>query len=171
MTEELTKFSKAISYWLSEKGFPDFIITTILAIIFFSMSTLIHETGHYIFGWALGCQSAISHLDMITGTTTVMQCAQPSLIVIALAGPLFAFFIGLWLWFSEPNGRPRMLALIMLFLSATLQLYPQYPLDMGKAIEWGLNPILGWLIFIIVLGISFNLIIAEITEYEPWEKG
>ena len=159
-----TRLGKTIEYWMSERGAPDFLITTIISAVFFFISTGIHEMGHVLVAKFLNCEAGIQYVHMWTGGSGIGECASSSLVLIALAGPLTTFIIGLLLWFSEPDGRERMLALIMFFLSTVMQLYPQYPLDMGKAIQWGLNPSVGWLIYWIIFAICFNLIWLEIKD-------
>jgi len=162
----MTKFSKTIEYWLSEKGTPKFIINTILFLIFFAMSTLIHELGHTVVANLLGCPAAIYELHLLTGATGVAECSATSLQYIALAGPLVSFLAGLYLWFTEEDGKIRMLSIILFFLSSIFQLYPSGTLDGGMAIKYGMNPLTVWALWLLIVGVTANLFALEITEQE-----
>ena len=162
----LTRLAKKLEYWFSERGFPKFVYVTAISFLFFLISTTIHELGHFISASLLGCEAGIRYVSLFTGSTGLGECHPHVLSIIALSGPLFAFAVGLLIWEYDENSPWRVLALIMFFLSSILQLIPKEPLDMGKAIAWGLNPIVGWIIFLTVFAISFNLLWLEITEEE-----
>ena len=163
-TSFVSRLYKTIEYWCSEKGFPEYVTITLVSLLFFGLATTIHELGHVIVANLLGCEATIFDLQLLTGATSVGECSNTNLIIISLAGPLTAFAVGLLLWFYEENGTPRILALILFFLSSVLQLFPIEYLDMGQAIKFGLNPIVGWIIFFAVFSVAMNLIWLEIKD-------
>ena len=165
----LSRFWASINYWLSDKGIPDFVSNTLLFFFFFLISTMIHEAGHVIAGKIM-CEggAGLSAMTLLTGMTTVGECSLFGLQVTALAGPLFAFIIGLWIWYGDEDDKIRVLGFLMFTLSGVFQLYPVGMSDGQQFINFGGAPVIVWGLFIILSGITANLLVAEVTEKEPW---
>lgn len=138
-----------------------------------SLAAAIHEMGHKATAEFLGCDAeALS--DVYTGVTG-FECPnltglelQKASIIIALAGPLLALAYGLIMWFQGKDSILRLFGMIALFYSVFPSLFPLLPnSDMYKAIEWGLNPIIGWAIYIAILGYCGTLLAIEIKDKLP----
>ncbi len=164
------KIIRSFEYWLSDAGLPEFLINTILFILFFGISTTVHELGHVIVGKLLCSSAGIMDLTLLTGATGVDGCSNFSLQIIALAGPVTAFLVGLYIWFMDEDSRARLLSIVMFMVSSILQLYPKVNLDGQQYINYGGSPILLWIIWFVIVGVTGNLIIGEIKEKEPWKQ-
>lgn len=155
----LEKIEREIENW----KLPLFIENTLLGLLAFFFSTLIHELGHVLTATVLGCNAGIKHVGMIMGASGIAECASWKLSIIALGGPLTAFIFGLYFWYSEgENSRLRFLSIILFTLSSVIQLIPRKPLDGYWAIYYGMPPFIELLIFITLFAIAVNLIIDEI---------
>ena len=156
-----------IREWVKRKGYGDLVLILILAHLFMSISVAIHELGHVLTGYLLGCPGGIIQLRIITGETGISRCPYSKMIIIALGGPLLAFLYGLWLW--NAGGKDSILRLagnisfaysvipsIMPFLRGS---------DMWKAIYvFGLKPWVGWLIYFGISSVCFLLWGLEVVD-------
>jgi len=167
----LRRLEEEIKSWNA----PDYILNTVFLLLSFFMSTAIHEFGHLITSILLGCKAGILEITLLQGATGFECIGNNAIsnILIAYGGGISAFIFGLILWFSEGKkdmergelSNIRLFAIILFFLSSVFQLYPGYRgLDGYKAIEFGLNPIVAWLIWFFMLSIVANIIVTE-REY------
>lgn len=143
----------------------EFIENTLIALFALFISTAIHELGHVLFAYAVGCPAGISHVGLITGKTAVSDaCTNTQLILIALGGPLTAFIVGLIIWFFEKESKIRYLSVVLMFFSSSLQLIPLPPLDGYQAIKFGLNPAVEILLFLVTYSVFSNILIRSISK-------
>ena len=163
----LKRIEEEVKSW----NLNEFIENTILGLIAFFLATGIHELGHVIVGNILGCPSQLLHVGLILGVTGVSDTCPPSkMMIIALAGPIFAFLTGIYIWFKEDkDSKLRLLSIILFLISSIVQLVPTEPLDGYKAIYFGFPVIAELFIFFVVFSISINLILHEIED-RKWEK-
>jgi len=171
--EMLDKIIRSLVEWLTGRGLGNLAIGFILFWTYLSLSLLIHEVaGHWMTAKLLGCEAAIGELRQIIGFTMVScemfppAVEKSKLVLIALAGPLVSFLAGLWVWLREhPDAPIRLLALLLFFYSTIPSLIPVVPQsDVAQAINWGLHPVHGWLVFIIITSMIGILVGREITE-------
>jgi hypothetical protein len=102
---------------------------------------------------------------MITGKTAVSEtCTNSQLALIALGGALTAFVVGLIIWFFEKESKIRYLSVVLMFFSSSLQLIPLPPLDGYQAIQFGLNPVVEILLFLVTYSVFANILIKSILE-------
>jgi len=157
--QPLKRIEDTVKKW----SLNEYLENTILGIIAFFLATFIHEMGHVIVANLLGCKAGLTHSGLITGITSIGECSNYKLQIIALAGPLASFLTGIFIWFSESeNSKLRLLAIILFLLSSVIQLVPVKPLDGYQAIEFGMAVWLELLIFISILSVSVNLILDEV---------
>jgi len=143
----------------------EFIENTLIALFALFISTAIHELGHVLFAFGVGCPAGISHVGLITGKTAVSEsCTNSQLILIALGGPLTAFIVGLIIWFFEKESKIRYLSVVLMFFSSSLQLIPLPPLDGYQAIKFGLNPAVEILLFLVTYSVFSNILIRSISK-------
>mgnify|MGYP000176757132 CR=1 FL=1 len=163
---------KRIEEELNSWNAPDYILNTIFLLFTFFLSTSVHELGHVLTSLLLGCKTGIVELTLFQGATG-FECAIDSAIskiLIAYGGGIFSFIVGALLWFSEGKrdmergelSNIRLVAIIMFFLSSIFQLFPGYRgLDGYKAIEFGLNPLVAWTIWLFLLSLVANIVVSE----------
>jgi Zn-dependent protease len=143
----------------------EFIENTLLALFALFIATAIHELGHVLFAYVVGCPAGIAHVGMITGKTAVSEtCTNSQLALIALGGALTAFVVGLIIWFFEEESKIRYLSVILMFFSSSLQLIPLPPLDGYQAIQFGLNPVVEILLFLLTYSVFANILIKSISK-------
>jgi len=153
---------------------PTFIKNTLLFLFALIISTTIHELSHVLVGLALGCKAGIQEIYWVAGASGLDCDSLPNpelaYIITAMAGPIGSFLAGLYFFFSEGKEEMergelssfRMFAIILFFLSGILQAFPIIPYtDFWQAINFGLNPIIAWFIFLLMAGIFANVIISE----------
>lgn len=160
--------------WLKEKlPLSGIALAAVIFLFFTNLSLIVHELSHVFAAKFLGCGASISNLAMFAGASTIKNCADSQLVWVALAGPLGALAYASYLYFSSKDGLLRLAGMISIFYSVLPSLGPMMNgSDMNKAIEFGLNPILGWAIFFGVSGYFTYNFIQEITEEEtPFESG
>ena len=138
---------------------------TFLFLIFLGLSTFFHELGHTLTGLALCGQAGITSLSLISGATSVGTCSSELLIIVALAGPLVSFIIGLLIYthYNE-DSRIRISSFILFILSAIMQLFIIGMSDGMQAVNFGANPIFVWGILLGMIGIAGNLIFIEVED-------
>lgn len=166
------KILKRIEEEFNEWNAPDYVINTFFLLFSFLFSTAVHELGHLVTALLLGCKAGILQLTLLQGATG-FECAFDtgfSKILIAYGGGMAAFLFGLILWFSEGKkdmekgelSEIRLLSIVMFLLSSVFQLFPGYRgLDGYKAIEFGLNPAIAWLVWLFLLSLVANIVITE----------
>lgn len=166
----LSNFKKALEENLN---IPELALSILIGLMFMSISTFVHEViGHTATAGLLGCK-AYPKNGVFVGVTGY-ECPKGEEwkgIIIALAGPLAAFIFGLWAWFYEEDSWIRMLGLLSFYYSVAPNLVPWIPFtDMHKALELGLNPVIGWSIYLLIQSLIFYWTFQEITERkEPFE--
>jgi len=132
-------------------------------------ATSFHEFFHGILLTLIGCKP-VSGAQIFSGATSWENCELTDLQwqVIALAGPLGSFFLGLFLWYKGgENSILRFVALSLMLYSTLPSLYPDLPnSDMWVAIQHGFNKGVGYLLWILASGISFHAILDEILDRE-----
>lgn len=159
---------RSIKNLMKEKlNLPDMIIALIIGFLFMSISTFVHEiVGHTATAGILGCKAS-SKYNVFVGMTGY-ECPEGQEwkgIIIALAGPIAAFIFGLWAWFYGEDDVIRMLGLLSFYYSVIPNLVPWIPYtDMSKAIQLGLDPLLGWLIYLTIQSLVFYWTFEEILE-------
>jgi len=144
------------------------LVASFLGYLSLQFGVTTHELGfHYLVAKLLGCEASAS-TNLITGSTSFENCAisEPiASILIALAAPIGAFFVGMFLWQMHKDSVLRLIGLFVMIYSAIPSLYPSLiGSDMYFAIQQGFNPIVGWIIFSILLGILTWQLFNEITE-------
>lgn len=138
---------------------------TFLFLIFLGLSTFFHELGHAIIGIWLCGQAGITSLSLISGATTVGTCASELLILVALAGPLTAFAIGILIHiYYHKDTRIRIFSFMLFVLSAIMQLFMVGMNDGMQAVNFGASPILVGGILLGMIGIAGNLIFIEVED-------
>ena len=164
----LERAKEEIESWKTSR----FIENTIYLLLAFWTSTLTHETFHLVTALLLGCHAGMD-AGLLMGVTS-FECVPSSpykSIVIALAGGIGSALIGMILWWLEKKEvfEPgelsgfRLRAIILFLLSSIFQLYPLlHGGDMYQAIQiYGLNPIVGWAIWLLLCGIVANIVVSE----------
>ena len=144
---------------------PEFVENTLIALFALFFSTAIHEFGHFLSAYLVGCPAGIAHVGMITGATGISEsCTNVQAVFIALGGPLFAFLVALLIWFFEKESKLKYLSVILFLLSSSIQLIPLKPTDGYMAIHYGLNPVVELFIFLLVYSVSANIIISALKR-------
>jgi len=140
------------SFKVYAKKFTYILLMTVL----FSLSTVVlHELGHFIFGYFIGCKaSKIILFDVSIMTTyTEMECLQNiSIFLIGISGFFLVLPLSLLFFFLSKGGE-RYLALIMIgfnfIISANdFEVYLKLPFSQLIAIIGGLIIIAGEILLI-----------------------
>ncbi|MHA1279325.1 MAG: hypothetical protein ACTSQ8_19175 [Candidatus Helarchaeota archaeon] len=169
------KILKKIEEELNSWNAPNYIINTVFLLFVFIFSTAIHEIGHFVVATLLGCKSGIVELTLFQGATgfdciTTGTDLMFKKIMIAYGGGIAALVTGLIFWFTEGKKdmemgeltNLRLFAIILFFLSCIFQLFPGYrSLDGYFAVQSGLNPIIAWGIWILLISIVANIVVSE----------
>lgn len=138
---------------------------TFLFLVFLGLSTFFHELGHAIVGIGLCGQAGITSLSLISGATTVGTCASELLILVALAGPLTAFAIGILIhMYYHEDTRIRIFSFMLFVLSAIMQMFMVGMNDGMQAVNFGASPFLIGGILLGMIGIAGNLIFIEVED-------
>ncbi len=153
---------------LTKRGLSNMVVALILGIIFINLSLFFHEVGHIVTSFAMGCKARLFELNFFTGSSVVGDCASNKLILIALSGGGLAMIYGLWAFFLEKDGLLRIAGIVSFFYSVIPSWRPAFGGDMIVAVNNGLNPILGWIIYLGAMGLVFMLIGKDITEREKY---
>ena len=155
-SEGLT-FDKDIERIFTVRGIANILISAFLLLFAISLGTFIHESGHAIAAAFFSCKYNMSS-NVFTGATAI-ECPfegvayNRALILISLAGPLLAFAVGTILYFMTEHGFTRSAGALIWIISVIPSLSPFLPMaDMHVAIQAGLNPIVGWMIFLLITG-------------------
>ena len=169
----LRKIREKVELACTERGLGNLLTAFILGTLFTNLSLVIHELGHVLTANLLGCPAGISFLNLYTGASSIGACPDEKMVLVALAGPMFAFLYALYAWFVEgKDSIIRLAGLVSIFYSVLPNLYPAMPgSDAWIAVnQFGLSPVHAWLIWIVTSAIAFYLIAQEITEKEyPFE--
>ena len=158
----------------------DFIIRTGLAqtliafgIFFFALvlGATLHEFGHQATAAILGSEVTNTHVQIMTGVTEFETLTNGKHIIIAFAGPLFAYLMGMLMWFASRDGLIRAIGAIIVFFSFIPSFLPNLPgSDMYYAISNGFPLLLGWLLWIFLTGFFGAEFIKEIREKGMFQK-
>ena len=171
-------FVRYVKDIFSRRGLPEFFASMVIMLTTIPIATFTHESGHMITATLMGCKATIGEADYFIGWTGI-ECPDEmpesrvrfTLMVTALAGPLLAFSIGTYLWFSGEDDLTRALAIPFWWYSTLPNLYIYPPvLDMAVAVQNGLNPLIGMLIFYGIAGFISYATIREIME-KRWISG
>lgn len=162
MSMRVTNFVR----WLKEQiDIDEMAFALIIGFIFVNLSLVIHEICHVIMANLLGVRASLAYLLMYTGATSVGEATPSQMILIALAGPLGALLYGLYMWYLEPDGILRYAGLASFFYSVLPNLAPFLQgSDMYVAIQNGLNPLVGWIIYLFVFAYCTKIILDEIYD-------
>jgi len=152
--------------WLKEQlNVNELVFSLIIGIVFVNLSLIIHELSHVIVANLLGVKASIAYLQMFTGATSLGEATPSQMILIALAGPLGALLYGLYMWYLEPDGILRFAGLASFFYSVIPNLAPFIQgSDMYVAIQNGLNPFVGWIIYLFVFAYCTKIVLDEIYD-------
>ncbi|HDD44261.1 MAG TPA: hypothetical protein ENG63_05310 [Candidatus Desulfofervidus auxilii] len=149
---------------------PQLLFSLIVGFIAVNLSLLVHESSHVIVARLLGVEAGISQLMMFTGMSSIGETTPMQFYLIALAGPIGAFLYGLWCYFFEKDSIIRVAGIVSFFYSVLPSLAPFMPgSDMAQIIAKGFNPLLGWIIYLLIFGYCFKLVIQEVIEGK-WKK-
>jgi len=164
-------FTKIVRDLREKSTLPKLVFSLIVGYIFVNLSLIIHEGSHVLVARLLGVEAGVNQLLMFTGVSAIGDTTPIQFILIALAGPIGAFLYGLWCYFVEKDSVIRVAGIVSFFYSVIPSLAPFMPnSDMAQAIEHGLNPLLGWLIYLLIFSYCFKLIIDEVTEKKIWKE-
>lgn len=158
-------FTKIVRDIRDKTTISELMFSLIIGFIFINLSLLIHESSHVIMARILGVEAGINNLLMFTGSSVIGSTTPSQFILIALAGPMGAFLYGLYCYFIEKDSIIRVAGIVSFFYSVIPSLAPYLPnSDMFQAIASGLNPLVGWFIYLVIFAYCFKLILEEITE-------
>jgi len=163
----LRELEEKLDEWL-EKEFDisDVARAFILGITFVSLGVIIHESAHKLTAILLGCPASIVNIDMYFGATSVANsCPSNYMILIALAGPFVSMIYGLLCWYSGENTITRFAGNIFLAFSVLPNLLPwvEYT-DMGRAIQYGLNPVVAYMLWALLSAYIFWIWAIEVVD-------
>jgi len=147
----LRDFEEWLDRWLEEEfDLSDVSRAFIIGFTFVFIGLIIHETAHKLTAIYFGCPASITDLDMYFGSTAVADsCSRNYMMLVSLAGPFAAMIYGLIAWHSGENTISRFMGNIVLAYSVLPNLWPFVTYtDMGKAIQYGLNPIVAYMLWI-----------------------
>lgn len=155
----------------SDRGIPSVLFSMILMLLAIQLTVVAHESGHMLVANLLGCRAGIGEARFYVGWTG-FDCPKEwpeerlnkTIQLIALAGPLTAFLVGSYLWFYEENGLTRVMALPFWFYGTLPNLYVIKGTDMSMALQYGLNPLLGLLIYFGISAFISFAVVREVTE-------
>ena len=152
--------------FLRRYDLSDLAIAFIVGLLFTNLSLVIHELSHVIVARYLGCPASINSLNIYTGYSSVGECSNDKMVVIALAGPIGAFLYGLFCWYyGGKDSILRLAGLISFFYSVMPSLYPFLPgSDMYAAIRFGFSPALGTIVWLSISAIIYYLVALEIVD-------
>jgi len=131
------------------------------------MGTIIHEASHWGVARLLGCEAEFGTQIFIGATN--FSCPEESSfnnVLIGFASLFFVFFIALGIWmFAGENAFIRLLALTMFMYSLLPSAFPLMPSsDAQYIISQGFPAFIMWIIWGLMIGTVFYLIIKEIQD-------
>ena len=152
--------------FLRRYDLSDLTIAFIVGLLFTNLSLIIHELSHIFVANYLGCPATIESLNIYTGASSVGECTNDKMVIIALAGPIGAFLYGLFCWYhGGKDSILRLAGLISFFYSVMPSLCPFLPgSDVYTAIRFGLNPSLGTILWLSISAIIYYLVALEIVD-------
>ena len=152
-------------YTDTKVNFNEIPLNTFLFLVFLGLSTFFHELGHAVTGILLCGQAGITSLSLISGATSVGTCPSELLILVALAGPIVSFMIGILIHvYYHENSRIRIFSFMLFILSAIMQLFMVGMNDGMQAVNFGASPIIVWGLLLGMIGIAGNLIFIEVED-------
>ena len=146
------------------------IVIVVATLIFFSLTAIIHEYGHYGTAKLLGCEASTQYY--IFGGITTFECTTNINMkagMIALAGGFVSFVFGFILWYLfDKDSIMRILAMWSIWLSGLFQLMPW--VEKGDAWQYWANfnqpIIIPYLLFAVLFTIGALMLGKEFQDEE-----
>ncbi len=150
---------------LLKTGLPHIIVSFLMGLFALILGATIHEFGHHLVAAILGTGVPITHVQIMTGVTEFQPMGNGKHILVAFAGPLLAYFVGMYMWFLNKDHLIRSVGSIIVFFSFIPSFFPSLPgSDMSYAIVNGFPSAIGWIIWALLTGFFLASYNDEITE-------
>jgi len=165
----ISRILVSVDSFLSGAGLEKGTIAFIIGMFFIYFTSIVHEMGHVLVASYLGCKAAIvKDLGFIAASAINCPATTSNLhwILICYAGPMFAFLLGLLLWFAEPNGYARLGGLIAFLYSCLPNIAPWIPQSdaMVAVTKYHMPLSASFLIFILIGGYIMYNVYQEIHD-------
>ena len=159
----LTRVSSKLRERAKEIGIPDLIFGFAVGVIILYGALIIHELFHVFFAWLFGYPAGIGALLMFEGWTVVAkEIVNPQAkAIIALAGPLGSFFVGMYFWKQGKHSIERYLALVLWLISTAPNLLPLADGRDATYIIQGFGYPFAWFIFLVTFGYMWAKLLEE----------
>jgi len=163
MKEKIKEIRRRAYEKAIEIGFGDVMFSVAFGILALYIPLLVHEFGHIFMATLLGYKATLGGLLMFEGWTSINSVTinPRHAAVIALAGPIFAFAFGDYMWSFGKRTPERYVGLISWLISTLPNLLPVAD---GRDATYLINawgyPIT-WLIFFVLFAYVWIKVLYE----------